>query len=548
MASCKNCNQNFEITQDDEKFYSDMSVPHPTHCPDCRLQRRLSFRNERRIYKRRSDFSGKNIISIYSADKPYKVYQYDEWMSESWSAQEYGQEIAWNKTFFHQFYELQLKVPRIALHIQARNQNSPYVNYATGNKNCYLVVAANANENSYYSLFINSCKNCADCLFIFKSELCYECVDCLSCFRLIYGQSSEQCSDSIFLYDCQGVSNCVGCVGLTHKSYYWLNEPLSKEEFQKKYDELMAQGRPALEKLRKEFNELILKYPRLFMHGRQNENVLGDYVYNSKNSINCFDVRHVWDCKYCIWLHNSKNCYDYYAWGNPAEKCLECLLIGDNAYNVKFSRDCWQNVSNLEYCDLCVSSKNCFGCIGLRNAQFCIFNKQYSESHYKELTAKLRDFMLKTHEYGEFFPIQSSPFGYNESVAMQYFPATQEEAKSKKYQWKREEIGKYLPQDYVVNYSIQNTADKIVEEILQCQECHKNYRILEQELDLYRTLRVPIPLKCCECRENTRKNLRNPRKLFSRVCMQCGIKLQSSYAQDYPAIIYCEKCYLAEKY
>ncbi|MEI8092157.1 MAG: hypothetical protein WCG98_08430 [bacterium] len=31
-------------------------------------------------------------------------------------------------------------------------------------------------------------------------------------------------------------------------------------------------------------------------------------------------------------------------------------------------------------------------------------------------------------ERGEFFPTSLSPFGYNETVAMEYFPLTKEEA------------------------------------------------------------------------------------------------------------------------
>ena len=73
----------FPITQSDLDFYEKISptfagqkfaIPTPTLCPEERQRRRLSFRNERRLYKRKCDLTGKDIVSIYSPEKPYKVY------------------------------------------------------------------------------------------------------------------------------------------------------------------------------------------------------------------------------------------------------------------------------------------------------------------------------------------------------------------------------------------------------------------------------------------------------------------------------------------
>jgi Zn ribbon nucleic-acid-binding protein len=64
--TCKHCNSSFEITDKDLEFYEKVSptfnskkysIPSPTLCPDCRQQRRLSFRNERSLYKRNCDAS-----------------------------------------------------------------------------------------------------------------------------------------------------------------------------------------------------------------------------------------------------------------------------------------------------------------------------------------------------------------------------------------------------------------------------------------------------------------------------------------------------------
>ena len=79
--SCTQCSAPFEITEEDLKFYDAISpvfvgvkqsIPPPTLCPDCRQQRRLAMRNSSNLYHRKSDLSGKQIISIYSPINPIR--------------------------------------------------------------------------------------------------------------------------------------------------------------------------------------------------------------------------------------------------------------------------------------------------------------------------------------------------------------------------------------------------------------------------------------------------------------------------------------------
>ena len=55
IKNCQNCKQDFVIESEDFSFYEKMKVPPPTFCPDCRLARRLIWRNERTFYKRICD-------------------------------------------------------------------------------------------------------------------------------------------------------------------------------------------------------------------------------------------------------------------------------------------------------------------------------------------------------------------------------------------------------------------------------------------------------------------------------------------------------------
>lgn len=147
---CRHCQASFPITDKDLEFYEKVSpvfprpvsdetglkgenkkylIPTPTLCPDCRQQRRLSFRNERKLYKRKCDATGKSIVSVYSPDKKYTVYSPDYWNSDSWNPLDYGKEINWDYGFLEQFEELLDVVPRISIQVEA-NENSEYVSQA----------------------------------------------------------------------------------------------------------------------------------------------------------------------------------------------------------------------------------------------------------------------------------------------------------------------------------------------------------------------------------------------------------------------------------
>lgn len=75
-----------------------------------------------------------------------------------------------------------------------------------------------------------------------------------------------------------------------------------------------------------------------------------------------------------------------------------------------------------------MNCKNCFGCIGLNQKEYCIFNKQYTKEAYEKLVAQLITIMIKHKERGEFFPITLSPLAYNESPAQTYYPLTKDQA------------------------------------------------------------------------------------------------------------------------
>src|SRR3989338_3299290 len=115
VKTCQNCHQEFKIEPEDFIFYEKMQVPPPTFCPECRIIRRFTWRNERTLYHNKCAFSGKNIITMFAPETGLKVYDRDIWWGDKWDPFDYGAEYDFSKPFFVQFKELLHRVPLVNL-------------------------------------------------------------------------------------------------------------------------------------------------------------------------------------------------------------------------------------------------------------------------------------------------------------------------------------------------------------------------------------------------------------------------------------------------
>ncbi len=156
--------------------------------------------------------------------------------------------------------------------------------------------------------------------------------------------------------------------------------------------------------------------------------------------------------------------------------------------------------------------------------------------------------MKKTQEWGEFFPTGLSPFAYNETVAQEYYPLTNEEVLEKGWKWKEKDMSNHQKQTYIIPDNISEILDEICLEVLACKKCDKNYKIQKQELKFYKKINTPIPKKCPDCRHLDRTYLRNPRKLFSRNCDNCLLEVSTTFSPERTEKVFCEKCYLESVY
>src|SRR3989344_8864596 len=154
-----------------------------------------------------------------------------------------------------------------------------------------------------------------------------------------------------------------------------LNEQYTKEEYEKRLAALNLGSHAANRAFALRVRELERRIPVKYAHGSMNTDVLGDYIFNSKNVKHSRVIVNGEHIKYSQRvLDGVKDCYDYTSCGYNSELIYESMNIGQNCQNVKFSFDCWPNCVNLEYCLNCHSSSDLFGCVGLRNKQYCILN------------------------------------------------------------------------------------------------------------------------------------------------------------------------------
>ena len=153
--------------------------------------------------------------------------------------------------------------------------------------------------------------------------------------------------------------------------------------------------------------------------------------------------------------------------------------------------------------------------------------------------------MIQIKQWGQFFPPYLSPFGYNETLAHDYYPLDEQTARQYSFHWRDEQNqASYQGTMFQVPDNINQVSDEICQQILKCEISGKLYKILPQELAFYRKMKVPIPKLCPDQRHRQRMKLRNPRKLYKRTCPITGEQMLSTYSLNRSEKVYSQKAYL----
>ena len=561
---CQNCKSDFTIEPEDSQFYEKMKVPPPTFCWQCRQVRRMSWRNERTLYKRKCAATGKDIITMFAPEQPLVVYDRDYWWSDKWDQNAAGRDYDFTKPFFQQFRELLEKAPLPNL-ATSNVVNSDYGNHNTDVKNCYLVYASFHCEDLAYTSGAVGTKSSFDLYKVLNLEYCYDDVLCGDMNRVFFSYDSDESVNSAFLHACKNMIDSLGCINLRNKSNVIFNKQYSREEYAKeraKYDFGSYKG---LSDFKKKFAAFIQQHPRRHGFIYKSINTIGDNVLNVKNIYMGFDLfGGIEDSKYIV--HGSdgaQGIYDAYGAGGNITNSYEIVDTGVEATRNLFSVFTHSCQSTF-YTYACQNSQDLFGCVGLRSKRYCILNKQYTKEEYGELVPKIiahmndmpyTDTKGRVYAYGEFFPVELSPFAYNETIAQEYYPTTKPEILEEGYRWREPDTKQYMitvqPQDLPDH--IKDVSDDIVNQVIGCEhvgecnhQCMTAFKIIPSELQFYKAMNLALPRLCSNCRHYARLAQRTPFMLWDRTCSKCQKPVKTSYSPERPEIIYCEQCYQQE--
>jgi len=499
---CKNCNTSYfhseaekeHVKKFSAKFEIDkLNLSFSKLCPSCRLQTRFAFRNELKLYSRKCDYSDKSIISIYPPNSEFKVFHQDVWWSDKYDSASYAKDYDFSKTFFEQFEELRIQVPKLAL-INSKSVNSDYTNYSRENKNCYMSAGTGFSEDCYYSSRIRSSKSICDSYDLDRCELCYECCFSSQLYDCSYSTNCHNSNNLLFCDNCRNCKNCIGCVGLSNLKFCVFNKQLSESDynsFLSKYKNNIVLGLTDFENFR-------LSNPYNKKTIINCEDSSGDQLNNCKSCVESFSCKNCQDCSHIAFCGSLTDCVDC-SFSDKSELAYNCANIG-SCYDIMFSVICW-HCNSCAYVDSCYNSKNLFGCTGVKKGEYQILNKKYSADNYNSMIKKIILHMKETGEWGEFFPIRNSPFPYNSTVAQDYFPIEVKDAEKMQLKWKEDEASKgKLTENENINV---------------CSISKKNFRIVPKELEFYKRMNMQTPVKCPEVRLQERMD--NIRKLLSNV-------------------------------
>ncbi|MBI4094981.1 MAG: hypothetical protein HY435_02190 [Candidatus Liptonbacteria bacterium] len=160
---------------------------------------------------------------------------------------------------------------------------------------------------------------------------------------------------------------------------YWWSDKWDPLRYGREYDF----SQPFFE----QFFELKGAVPRPNMNITNSVNC--DYCTSAINSKNCYLVSGAYFSQDCMYSNTPALCRD----AVDTSICIFCEVLYEcfsctRCFNLRFSAYCVECMDSSFLYD-CHNVSNCFGCVGLRNKQYHIFNKPYSKKDYEAEMAKM---------------------------------------------------------------------------------------------------------------------------------------------------------------
>lgn len=454
--------------------------------PEKILQHLWAFWQHFGIHKRVSDYSKKNIISVFSPYCPYPVWHYDEWIAHSNPP---SSQYDTSKDFWQQTWEIFSQSP-IPHNVGIWNQNAEYADDCWYSKNIYLCHSLFECEDIKYCFRVVWLKNCQFCVFSFESELCVDLIYGFNCYNLQYAIDVKRCKNSAFLFDCQDCEDCFLCWNLRNKRYCILNKQYTKEEYLKEREKYNLNSKQQYKNLKNIFSQHITKQAWWkAIHFEKVENSTGDYLNECKNCESCFYIDKGEDSSFWVRSHGI-NKGKYFISAFHSENIYYSTLAQDHCYNIAFCSNVVRS-KNLEYCMNCFECENCFLCNGLVQKKYYIFNKQFEKESFEIEKQRIIDDMKQKGVYGQFFPPYFAPTWYNESLSWVYDPLSLQEQKELWYRIEPTEHGE--AQNFK---SIEQLPDILWDESVEWGYWdageQRPFQILADDIIFYKKVWVPV--------------------------------------------------------
>jgi hypothetical protein len=555
QRTCRITGTPFHTSAFEEDFCRRADVPLPTVHPRERMRRLCAFSNLTCLFHGTCAGSGEKMLHMYGPNPPFPVYGSPYWWSDAWDPMSFGRAYDFSRPFFPQLRELRDSVPHYALSVNYTTlENCDYVCGASYCKNCYLCFSSAWNEDCLFCENIWRSRDCIDCNSVYDCELCFDCTAIDNCYQLRHSFNCKNCGHAAFLWNCLGCNDCFGCCNLRQKRFCFFNEQLSEADYRQKIGEIEWDNRHDFECMREQFLAFAREHPQPAVRGVEFSDSTGDFLSHCQNAQYCFDCHTLEDCSNCLAIEKSKDCVDFYSWGSNAERIYHSSRCGYDIHNLKFCWTVYLNSSDVEYSLLCVSCKNCFACVGLRNREYCILNCQYDKHQYLELKnriiAQMRSDQYAGTEnaYGEFYPYWFSPLYCNHSDAAFYFPFEERDAQQRQARWLPTESREVTASKQIdeVPVRTRDVSNDIARETFVCPRSGQPYRITGSELESYKRRSLPLPTTHWKTRLLTRRALLHRPELYTRHCAKTGKEILTSFPPDSPSRVWDYAAYVEE--
>lgn len=418
---------------------------------------------------------------------------------------EYGElmiDIDEDASFFDQYFQFWKSISKpMQIVFFSDNENSQWSDNVFGVKNAYLSNnIGSGSENILYSVDVYPTGvNVLNSFSVwYNTSNVYQSVSVRESSNVFFSKNIMWSSDIRYSSNLIGCHFCIACDGLINQSYCIQNQHYTPEEYEKRKTDILFS---------------LYKDPSAY--DKLKVGIINSYNVTWAWLLNCNNVENGYLLKY---IDVAKNVYIGDG-GDGTKNCIACIDFGLQSIDMYGCALVWYNSSqcycttqlatcnNVYYCYDIQNSSFCLWCIGLRNKQYCIFNKQYTKEERYQKVDRIFTKMYNDWILGDFFPGSINPFYFNDTAAYLIDPSfTKEEVTKLGYLWRDEPIKVDIPTGLeVVKTSelsqyewFENGRWIINPDILKkviTDEEWNSYRIVKMEYDFLVKYSLPLPRK-----------------------------------------------------